>query len=81
MSEKTHFAKNLYTDWYQSSLEYDSTGYHIIQDGILNKKDYALLFETSDGKYHIPPEVLNQMNFYGPCPSGAYPHRTEGKVQ
>jgi CRISPR-associated endonuclease Cas1 subtype I-B len=39
--------------------------YHILQDGILNKKDYALLFENEREKHHIPVEIVDQLNLYG----------------
>lgn len=39
--------------------------YHILQNGILNKKDYALLFENDKEKFHIPVEVVDQINIYG----------------
>lgn len=50
--------------WYASSLQMVNKEYHIVQDGVLNKKDYALLFENSEEKHHIPVEVLEQINIY-----------------
>ena len=54
-----------YHNWHPSVLRIISQEYHIIQDGILNKKDYALLFENEQEKHHIPIEVVNQLNIYG----------------
>ena len=39
--------------------------YHIIQDGIITRKDYSLLFENDDERRQIPVEVSSQLNVYG----------------
>ena len=38
--------------------------YHIVSDGIINREDYALLFENEEKKYIIPVEVTHQINIY-----------------
>ena len=38
--------------------------YHIISDGILNREDYALLFENEEKKHIIPVEVTHPINIY-----------------
>lgn len=50
--------------WQPTTIQRYNQEYHIISDGILTKKDYALLFENEEEKHHIPVEVVNQMNFY-----------------
>lgn len=55
---------NIYGGWYASSLQMVNKEYHLIQEGVLNKKDYALLFENSEEKHHIPVEVVDQINIY-----------------
>lgn len=57
--------KRMYNQWHPSALEKSDKEYHVVQNGILNKKDYALLFENEDGKYHIPSGVTDQINLYG----------------
>ena len=56
----THFQ-----NWHPSVLQSINKEYHILQDGILGKKDYALLFENEEQKHYIPVEAVNQLNLYG----------------
>ena len=57
--------QNVYKQWHPCVVEKVNREYHIVQNGILNKEDYALLFENEDEKHHIPVEVTNQLNIYG----------------
>lgn len=57
--------KSVYHQWHTCSVQKIDREYHIIKDGVLNKKDYALLFENEDEKHHIPVEVVEQLNLYG----------------
>ena len=52
-------------NWAACIIEKIDGEYHIIQDGILNKKDYALLFENQEEKHHIPVKTAEQLNIYG----------------
>ncbi len=54
-----------YYNWHSCALQKVDQEYHILKNGILNKKDYAILFENDKGKYHIPVEVVDQINIYG----------------
>ena len=54
-----------YQKWHPSVVQKINQEYHILQDGVLNKKDYALLFENEQEKHHIPVEVVDQLNVYG----------------
>lgn len=56
---------NAYHNWHDCVIQKIDQEYHIIQDGILNKKDYALLFENDKERHHIPVEVVDQLNIYG----------------
>lgn len=61
-----HYKKKaVYHHWHTCSVEKMNKEYHIIQNGILNKDDYALLFENEDEKHHIPVEIVEQLNLYG----------------
>lgn len=53
-----------YGHWVESAVSKMNNQYHILENGVLNKKDYSLLFENEEKKYHIPIEVIEQMNFY-----------------
>ncbi len=51
--------------WHSCVVRKVNKEYHIVQDGILNKKDYSLLFENEEKKHHIPVEAVEQLNLYG----------------
>lgn len=64
--KKKQYKKNvLFQQWNQSVVQKVDREYHIIQDGILNKKDYSLLFENEEEKHHIPVGTTNCINMYG----------------
>lgn len=56
---------NVYRNWHPCVVQKINREYHILQNGILNKQDYALLFENEQEKHHIPVEVVHQLNIYG----------------
>ena len=51
--------------WASSVLRKSHGAFHIVQDGVINRKDYSLLFENEDEKHHIPVGVTDQINIYG----------------
>ena len=53
-----------YHTWHPNAIQHINHEYHLIQNGILNKKDYELLFENEDKKHHIPIECVDQLNIY-----------------
>lgn len=53
-----------YRKWHDCVIERVNKEYHITRNGILNKKDYALLFENEEEKHHIPVEATEQLNIY-----------------
>lgn len=53
-----------YSSWYTSPLRYIDHQYHILDDGILRKKDYHLLFENQQQKVQIPIEVVDHINVH-----------------
>lgn len=53
-----------YARWHTSSVQIVNKEYHIVQSGILNKKDYSLLFENTEEKHHIPVEATEQLDLY-----------------
>ena len=49
-----------YDHWYTDCIKKTDRNYHIINNGILTKRDYTLLFENGSGKKYIPVEnILN----------------------
>lgn len=62
-----------YHKWHNSALQKINHEYHVIQNGILNKKDYSLIFENEKEKCDIPVEIVDQINIYSDvtiAPSG-----------
>lgn len=50
--------------WRSSTLKYENNEFHIINEGILTKKDFSLLFENKDKKRYLPVEATNTINIY-----------------
>ena len=65
VKKKQYEKRTMYQKWNQSVISKVNREFHIVQDGILNKKDYALLFENEEEKHHIPVEITNSINMYG----------------
>lgn len=53
-----------FENWNSCNIQRVNHEYHIVQEGILTKKDYGLLFENEEKKYYIPVEIVDQINFY-----------------
>lgn len=53
-----------YKRWHTSALQKIDRNYHLINDGILTKKDYTVLFENKSGKYYLPVETCQTINIY-----------------
>ncbi|WP_279001352.1 type I-B CRISPR-associated endonuclease Cas1b [Thomasclavelia cocleata] len=53
-----------YNYWHKSAIMKEDNEYHIINDGILTKKDYSILFESENQKVEIPTEVTEHINIY-----------------
>ncbi len=53
-----------YHNWHTSSLQRVDKNYHLINNGILSKQDFSLVFENDDGKVHLPIETTDAVNVY-----------------
>lgn len=53
-----------YNYWHKSAIMKEDNEYHIINDGILTKKDYSILFKSENQKVEIPTEVTEHINIY-----------------
>lgn len=58
-SEKDH-----YSNWNQQNVKKVDEQYHLINNGILSRRDYNILFENENGKKYIPVETTNAINIY-----------------
>ncbi len=53
-----------YSGWHPSQLNFVNRQYHIVEGDILNQKDYSLLFENEEHRYHLPIEAVEQIDIY-----------------
>lgn len=54
----------IYNKWNTNTLEKIGHEYHIINNGILSRRDYTLLFENPEKKIYIPVETTSAINIY-----------------
>lgn len=54
----------VYSRWNKSAIQKVDRNYHLVNDGILTKKDFNILFENEEGKYYIPVETTDSLNIY-----------------
>lgn len=50
--------------WYTSAITKIDKSYHVINNGILTKKDFTILFENEDKKTYIPVETCGSINIF-----------------
>ena len=53
-----------YKNWHESALQKVNSEYHIIESGVLNKKDYSLLFENDQHRHDILIGAIEQISIY-----------------
>lgn len=56
--------RTVYRDWYTTGIQRIDRTYHLINEGILTKKDFNLLFENDEGKKYIPVETTDSLYIY-----------------
>lgn len=61
---KEQNTKIIYSQWKSSALKEIDHNYHIVNDGILTKKDFTLLFENEKEKKYLPVEVIDSLSIY-----------------
>ncbi|MCR5530875.1 MAG: CRISPR-associated endonuclease Cas1 [Lachnospiraceae bacterium] len=62
--KQLHTKGGKYHEWHPCVVERINREYHIVKGGVMNKKDFALLFENEQEKYHLPVEATEQLNCY-----------------
>lgn len=55
---------NRYNYWHPTTIQRIDRDYHIINDGILTRKDFTVLFENEEGKKYLPVETMGSLNVY-----------------
>lgn len=53
-----------YNTWHPSTIQQMGRDYHIINNGVLTRRDYTLLFENEEGKRYLPIETMGTLNIY-----------------
>lgn len=56
--------KENYQKWHKSVVQKIDRNYHLVNDGILTKQDYTILFENESGKKYLPVETIDSINSY-----------------
>lgn len=51
-------------EWNRNCIELVDRNYHIINNGILTRRDYNILFENENGKQYIPVETAGAINIH-----------------
>ncbi|MDO5097095.1 MAG: CRISPR-associated endonuclease Cas1 [Peptostreptococcaceae bacterium] len=64
MVKKVRKPQTIYNSWNESVLEKKQNKYHLINDGILSKKDWTILFENEQNKRYLPVEIVDNLNVY-----------------
>lgn len=54
----------IYNKWNRDAVQKIDRSYHIINDGILTKRDYNILFESDSGKKYLPVETTQAINIH-----------------
>lgn len=54
----------IFHDWHSTAIEKVNKDYHLINEGILNKKDFNVLFENAEHHHYIPVEAVGCINIY-----------------
>lgn len=55
---------NIFQNWQKDSVEQINHDYYIINDGILTKKDFTILFANEENNTYIPIETTDSINIY-----------------
>lgn len=57
-------AQSVYRGWKQDGVQLVDRNYHLVNDGVLTRRDYTLLFDNEDGKKYIPVETTDSITVY-----------------
>jgi len=53
-----------FRNWHGSVIQRIDKNYHIVNNGILTRKDYTVLFENEEKKCYLPVETCGMLNVY-----------------
>lgn len=55
---------HVFSKWHKENIEKIDSNYYIVNDGILTKKDFTILFQNEEKKIYIPVETTDSINIY-----------------
>lgn len=55
---------HVFSKWHKEAIEKIDSNYYIINDGILTKKNFTILFQNDEKKAYIPVETTDSINIY-----------------
>ncbi len=64
IASKNKHSNIYYNNWHKSAIQKIDKNYHIVNDGVLSKRDFTLLFDNEEGKRYIPVETVDALNIY-----------------
>ena len=50
--------------WQKENVKKIDGVYHLVDEGILSRKDYSVLFQNDTGKHILPAETTDTLNVY-----------------
>ena len=56
--------RTVYRDWYTTGIQRIDSSYHLVNEGILTRRDFNILFENDEGKKYIPVETTDSIYVY-----------------
>lgn len=56
--------RTVYRDWYTTGIQRVDSSYHLVNEGILTRRDFNVLFENDEGKKYIPVETTDSIYVY-----------------
>lgn len=56
--------RTIHYQWQETAVEKKQNQYYLMNDGILSKRDWTLLFENEEKKMYLPVEVVDNINVY-----------------
>lgn len=56
--------RNVFGNWHKNALQKIDHNFYIVNNGVLTKKDFTILFDNEEKKTHIPVETADAINIY-----------------
>ncbi len=60
----SHIHREVYDRWISSSIRKVHKRYHLVNSGVLTRRDYTILFENEEGKRYLPVGAVDSINIF-----------------